>query len=109
LHAPTTSGFIQGLYHDLLGRGASQDEMNATAGIIGGPLPILSSGQRTAMALRVLKSEEFREKTVVGFYFTILSRTGNPLPDETQFWANSSLSVDAIHIAFMSSSEAYNQ
>jgi hypothetical protein len=92
--------FIQGLYSQVLGRMASDSEVNSLLGA----LPAVG---RQPMAQAFLKSPEYRASSVRGYYSQLLSRTGSPSDGEIAGWVNSPLGLLDIELGFASTPEFY--
>ncbi len=66
----TAAGFVQGLYHDLLGRTASTGEVNQWAPY--------AQQSRLLVAELILHSREYEDNLVNGWYETYLGRAADP-------------------------------
>jgi hypothetical protein len=66
-HGGTNAGYVQGLYADLLGRGAGQSEIDYWVGQING-------SSRGSVAYAIMASDEFRTSLIAGWYLRYLGR-----------------------------------
>jgi hypothetical protein len=96
---PTDTTYVQALFMQLLGRAASQQELNAL-------VPRVSQVGRAVVAYQLLTSVEYRAIQVDQFYANLLNRPNPSLP-ELLFWANGGLDLQSVSIFFASTSTAY--
>ncbi len=89
---------MQALYLVLLYRTGSADEVQSWVNL----LPAFGP---QGIAAAFLASSEFRMYQFQGYYNTLFFRPGDT--DGLQYWANTSANIDAVCIAFQSTSEFY--
>jgi hypothetical protein len=95
------AAFVQSLYHQLLGRTASNAEVGNWAAV----LPALG---RSGGASAILNSAEYRGLVVRRFYAQLLNRTLPPTQAEVNAGVNSGLDVLSLTVAFAASAEFQN-
>jgi hypothetical protein len=106
---PSNSTFVQAVYLQLLGRNASQADINFWVGQV-------ATRGRQAVALDFLRSGEYRARVVgaptidgfftpAGYYPTLLKRSASP--GEQNYWVGSGIDEANIRIQIEASREFY--
>jgi len=98
--ATPDADFVQSLYLQLLGRPGSGSEINFW-------LDMLPSSGRGALALSILRSQEFRSDVVLQFYFGLLHRGTRVAAMEVAGWVNSPLDILALEVQFAGTPEFF--
>jgi parallel beta-helix repeat protein len=102
LHGGTPTGFVQGLYQDILGRTGSTSEVQGWVNFMSG------GATSTQVALGFLGSTEYRKDVVDSYYHEFLNRTAEPRGEATWIEALASGMTDQDVLAHIfGSSEGY--
>jgi uncharacterized protein YkwD len=91
-----SSGFIQGLYNQVLGRSASSNE-------VGYWLSVLPRTGTAGVATFFVHSTEYRTGQIRTYYTTLMRRT--PSSSEVAYWVGSGIDLSSIRIFFETSPE----
>ncbi|HEV3079761.1 MAG TPA: DUF4214 domain-containing protein [Gemmataceae bacterium] len=95
------AAFVQSLYNVLLGRVGTNSE-------VGGWVAKLATGtSRTAVALAITQSAEFRTLAVTQSYFNLLHRQNFPGTAQINGWVNSGFDVLSIEVDFTGTAEFF--
>jgi hypothetical protein len=92
--------YVQSLFALLLGRAPSSSELQSV-------LTLLSTEDRSTLALGFLYSAEHRADVICAYYVDLLHRTTLPSTQEVDGWVNSGLSLVDVRSAFEGSQEFF--
>jgi hypothetical protein len=95
-----SQNYVDSLFSLLLGRSPTASELQSV-------LTILSTEDRTTLALGFLNSAEYRADVIAQYYVSLLHRASPPTSQEIGDWVSSGLSLTDIRAALESSMEFF--